>query len=261
MKRREFLAAGAGALAATATASPLHAQTSGGKEYYELRCYHFENEEKRQTSIKFIGDVAIPALNRIGVKPVGVFIPEPEEGDKSLKLWLLMPHASAESIVTVMSKLGEDGTFLNDGADYIDVPFDQPHFQRYESSILVAFDDHPKLTVPSQADTRVYQLRIYESATEVSGVRKVEMFNEGGEIAIFRRVGLNPVIFGKALVGSKLPNLTYMLGFDDRAAGEAAWQKFLADPAWKELKGQERYKNTVSGITNIWLKPAAGSQM
>jgi hypothetical protein len=51
------------------------------------------------------------------------------------------------------------------------------------------------------------------------------MFNEGGEIAIFRRTGLAPVFFGEALVGSKIPNLTYMLGFDDMEALEKGWPR------------------------------------
>ena len=82
-----------------------------------------------------------------------------------------------------------------------------------------------------------------------------------GEIAIFRRVGLAPVFFGEALVGTRLPNLTYMLGFDNRQAAETAWTKFRADPEWIKLKAVAKYKETVSNITNIYLNPAEGSQI
>ena len=80
------------------------------------------------------------------------------------------------------------------------------------------------------------ELRIYESHSMKKGQKKIEMFNTGGELDIFGKVGLTPVFFGEALVGLKLPNLTYMLGFDNEEAKEAAWKAFLAHPDWKKLK-------------------------
>ncbi len=87
------------------------------------------------------------------------------------------------------------------------------------------------------------------------------MFNGGGEIAIFRKTGLMPVIFGEALIGPKLPNLTYMVGFDDEEAQEKAWQAFRSHPDWAKLKSDPQYKDTVPNITNILLRPAACSQI
>lgn len=78
---------------------------------------------------------------------------------------------------------------------------------------------------------------------------------------IFRRTGMNPVFFGQSLVGTKLPNLTYMLGFDDMDAKQKGWDTFRDDPGWKKLKAEAYYKDTVSNITNIMLRPAACSQI
>ena len=89
----------------------------------------------------------------------------------------------------------------------------------------------------------------------------MRLFEAGGEIEIFQRVGLAPVFFGEALIGTKLPNLTYMLGFDNREASDTAWDVFRADPAWIKLKAVQKYKETVSNITNIYLTPAACSQI
>ena len=72
---------------------------------------------------------------------------------------------------------------------------------------------------------------------------------------------MQPVFFGETLVGTKLPNLTYMLVFDDMDARKANWAKFLADPAWKKLRSDPAYKDTVSNITNIFLRPAPFSQI
>ena len=89
------------------------------------------------------------------------------------------------------------------------------------------------------------------------------MFNDAGEIEIFRRVGLNPVFFGEALVGSKMPNLTYMLVFESDEQRAANWKKFGADPDWQRLRGMAEYadKAILSGITNLPLKPADYSQV
>jgi len=91
--------------------------------------------------------------------------------------------------------------------------------------------------------------------------KKVEMFNTGGEIAIFRHTGLDPVFFGQSLVGTRLPNLTYMLGFDDMDSKEKSWDRFRNDPGWKKLKAEPYYKDTVSKVTNILLRPALCSQI
>jgi hypothetical protein len=72
---------------------------------------------------------------------------------------------------------------------------------------------------------------------------------------------MDPVFFGESLIGPKLPNLTYMLGFDDMDAKEKAWSKFRVDPDWLKLKANTYYKDTVSNITNIMLRPASCSQI
>ena len=90
-------------------------------------------------------------------------------------------------------------------------------------------------------------------------MKKIQMFNEGGEIAIFRRVGMRPVFFGQTLIGSKLPNLTYMLEFDNEQTMTTAWNGFRGDADWKKLSGDETYTDTVSNITNLVLRPVEGS--
>lgn len=72
---------------------------------------------------------------------------------------------------------------------------------------------------------------------------------------------MQPVFFGEALIGTRLPNLTYMLGFEDMPASKKAWGRFLGEPAWKKLSKDPAYKDTVSRITNMFLRPTAYSQI
>jgi len=234
-----------------------HSETS--KQYLDLRHYEFATAEQQAAFGQFMADAAIPALNRLGISPVGVF--KEAEADK-LGLYVLLPHPSLASVGTANTLLLADKTFQKAGSAVIDSPKGSPVYKRFESSLLLSFDDCPKVEVPSKKATRVFQLRIYESHNATKAKRKIEMFNErGGEIAIFRKTGLNPVFFGESVVGKLMPNLTYMVGFDDAEAQKAAWSAFGKHPDWNRVKSLEYFKGTVSNITNIVLRPAACSQI
>ncbi|TVS13790.1 MAG: NIPSNAP family containing protein [Planctomycetaceae bacterium] len=261
MRRREFLAV-SGAMGVWPLAQTVsEAQQPRGhqRDYYELRTYQLETQEQRKAFDRFAADAAIPALNRLGISPVGVFYPLEGIGPA----YVLLTHPSPESVATLTERLANDDEFLQRGAAWLDAPATRPAYQRMESSLFVAFTGMPHLETPAESPDRVFQLRIYESPSVKTGQKKIEMFNDAGEIAIFRRVGLNPVFFGEALVGSKMPNLTYMLGFESDEDRAAAWKRFGADPQWQELRAMEEYadKKILSGITNLMLQPATYSQI
>ena len=266
MKRRAFLAAScvAGMAPLSQLAQAKEGDNAPAKQLIELRKYELEAGDKAKRFTEFLGKVAVPALNRIGIKNVGVFSIEsinkqPQEDNADV--YVVLPHCCFESVVTATARLLEDEEYLKAGAEVLDCEKSDPAFKRIESSLSLAFDDCPKLEVPSQKESRVLQLRIYESHNQKKAKKKVEMFNEGGESALFRKLGLNPVFFGETLVGTLFPNLTYMLGFDDDAALESAWGTFVKHPEWKRISSLPQYKDTVSRITNIILRPVEGSQV
>ena len=82
------------------------------------------------------------------------------------------------------------------------------------------------------------------------------MFDDA-EIGIFRRLGMTPVFFGQTLIGRNLPNLSYMLAFDDLAARERLWRTFGADAEWQKLRVQPGLSDAeiVSSISNTILRP------
>ena len=88
------------------------------------------------------------------------------------------------------------------------------------------------------------------------------MFNTG-EIDIFRKTGLNPVFFGESLVGTLIPNLTYMLAFDDMNQSNANWKNFMSDPDWKNISSKPEYadRKIITNIHNTYLRPAPYSQI
>ena len=118
----------------------------------------------------------------------------------------------------------------------------------------------PQLKVPEKKG-RIFEIRTYESHSEKFAKKKIDMFNKGGEIEIFLETGLMPVFFGESLIGPRMPNLTYMLVFDDMADHDASWSRFIASPKWKKLSGDAQYKDTVSNIHNRILRPLGYSQI
>jgi len=259
MKRREFLTAAS--VAGMAGLSPLAAaaeKKDGEREYYEFRQYRLHVGTKKKVVGDFLRKVGIPAMNRIGIGPVGVF--EAKYGPNSPTLYVMLVHKSLETVVNSSSLLMADDEYLKAGADFVNAPLSDPAFVRIESSLMVAFKGLPKLRVPEKK-TRIFELRTYESHSAKAGKKKIEMFNEGGEIGVFLKTGLEPVFFGETLIGPKIPNLTYMLVFEDLVDRDNKWKVFSSDPDWKKLRGNPDYKDTVSNITDIIIQPTQYSQI
>ena len=267
MKRRAFLKT---SLAASALASvsqsdiPAAAAESSGvanREVYELRAYRLKSGGSRELLDGYLEKAAIPALNRLGVKTVGVFNEiEPKD---SLAVWLLVPYPSLESFSTAVSRLSDDPEYQKAGAQYLQTPKDSPAFERIDSWLLLAFSGLPRLELPvfsRERKPRIFEMRTYESHSELKALKKVDMFNSG-EIDVMREVGLGPVFYGQALVGRDLPHLTYMLSAEDRDAHKKHWGGFGKHPVWNKLNKDPLYADTVSKITSRFLEPTAYSQI
>jgi hypothetical protein len=135
---------------------------------------------------------------------------------------------------------------------------------RFETTLLRAFPLVPRVRVPAETagnKPRIFELRTYESHSEAAALRKIEMFNQGGEIGIFDRVGLRSVFYGQTLVGQRQPNLVYMTVHTDMVAREKAWEAFGNSPDWKTLRADPAFANTVSATTVTFLRPTAYSQI
>ena len=133
-----------------------------------------------------------------------------------------------------------------------------------ESSLLRAFRTMPGIEVPAAGKgSHIFELRVYESMNAKAGKRKVKMFDDDGEIDIFRRCGMLPVFFGETIVGGKMPNLTYMLAYDDLAARDKAWRAFGSHPDWLKLRARPELADPllVSNISNAILRPSPFSDI
>jgi hypothetical protein len=267
LNRRDFLktslaASATAALAGMpATAKAADSPASSG-EYYELRAYRLRPGASHALLDAYMEKAFIPAVNARGVEAVGVFT-EPAAKDGPA-VWVLIPHPSLESVSSVTASLNADPAVQAAGMEYLSSPTkEQPAFDRIDSWLLLPFSGLPKLVVPALAregKPRIFELRTYESFSELKALKKVAMFN-AGEIGVMQEVNLSPVFYGQALVGRDLPHLTYMLCSADMAAHKKNWDAFLAHPIWIKLKNDPFYADTVQKITSRFLVPAAYSQI
>jgi NIPSNAP len=261
MHRRNFLAASALSLAGqTASAQ----SSAAAPEYYDFRRYQLASGPGTKLTDQYFSEALIPAANRLGIGPVGAF--SVYFGPDTPAYYLLLPSSKLETLATAELQLARDAVFMKAAAPFWDAPGGAPPFITIESTLLRAFEGYPKLTVPPAAakkEKRIYQLRTYVSPTNMDHVRKVDMFDHG-EFDIFAKAGAAGVFYADALIGPRLPSLTYMLSFPDLQALEAGWTKFTADPDWRKLSADPRFKldpPTVSNTTSLVLRPLAYSQV
>ena len=259
MKRRAFLQSSLAASCLPFASSTLQAAEgdSSARQYLVWSRYVLENLQQHERVSRFLSGAALPALGRLGIQPVGVFTDMELEKDPSI--FLLAPFDSWQQFSSLTGRLAEDSTFVDAASDYLNTDKADPAYQRIERQLMYAFAGMPRVQIP-RTGQRMFELRMYESHNELKARLKIEMFNEA-ELAIFKKVGLDPVFFGETLFGSNLPNLTYMLGYRDEAEKDQVWKAFLADPDWVALKDQERYRDTVSTIVSRFLKPTGYSQI
>jgi hypothetical protein len=268
MERRVFLAASTTAALAHSrelAADPRDgaAPAPGGKPLLlELRRYRLRNGPLQTRFSAYAKEALVPALGRAGIAPVGAWTVS--FGSHSPTLHLLLPHKDAESLLTLESRLAADADYGKAAASLLALPPSDPPFERCDSSLIGAVPTQPGVEKPAgeaAGASRVFELRTYRSPSEPAGRKKVEMFEAGGELGIFQRLGMHTVFFGRDLVGAGLPSLTYMLAFADTAAREKAWAAFRDDAAWLKLRDQPAYVDVVSGIDAAILRPTDYSQI
>ena len=253
MRRRHFLASAAG----VGFAMPALSALPKG-HILELRHYHLRNNSDQQMAgiTAFLKTHALPASQRAGVLTQGAFANL--IGGAGPFVILLNSYPSLAAMEASTQKLAEDKLFQKALDEYYAKP--GLSYVRVESTLLRGFDSMPAIEAPplevAEGKTHIFELRTYASDDNATLRSKIKMF-ESGEIGIFKRLGMRPVFFGSALAGANMPNLTYMLCYDNLAHREKVWQSFGADTEWAKLRATPGWSDAeiVSGITNTMLRP------
>ena len=228
------------------------------REFYQLKTYTLANEKQENMVDAYLQDAYLPALKRMGIHNVGVFKMHPNNYIVSNKIFVLIPFSSLDKLYSIGPKLGEDEAYQQAGKEYIGSSYEFPPYIRVNTTLMLAFEDMPKMSpskVAGPRADRIYELRSYESPTEEIFRNKVDMFNAGGEIVLFEDLGFNAVFYAEVLSGDKMPNLMYMTTFKNQETRDELWKSFGAAPKWKEISSMPKYQNNVSHIDRMFLYP------
>lgn len=241
--------------------TPLLSRSEAGKaarEFYQLTVYYYNNNEQEQVLDKYLQQALLPALHKMKIANVGVFKSISNDTATLNSMYVLVPGKSLEMLKSIPGKLSSDAAYQAAGSDYINAGYKTPPYARMEVVLLQAFSLAPKMQPPAlkgERKERIYELRSYESATEKIFANKVQMFNEGDEIGLFKRLNFNAIFYGEVIAGSKMPNLMYMTSFENKADRDAHWKSFVDDPYWKKLSAMPEYQHNVSHIDIMFLRP------
>lgn len=240
----------------------MQAQTvkAGQRAIIELRYYKMRSGAQVERTSGYLQHGFLPAATRAGAGPLGFF--NALIAQDSPFLLSLASYASLAAYESAREKMAVDGEFqkawdeYNSGAEL--------NYIRMESSVLWAFPSMPNVAAPPARPpgqgARIFELRTYESPNEKTLERKIKMFGDG-EIECFRRAGMIPVFFGQTIVGARMPNLSYMLAYDDLAARDKTWKAFSADPEWQKLRAMPGLSDAeiVNNISNALVRPTGFS--
>jgi hypothetical protein len=232
--------------------------TAAGRDFYQIQVFRLSGKAQEERVDNYLKSAYLPALHRAGIKTVGVFKPIPSDTTSGKQIIVWLPLTSLDQLDKLQNALAKDADYQKAGADVLNAPFDNVPFKRKESTLLKAFPDSPKFFIPkfsTKPSERIYELRSYEGPTENLFRQKVKMFNEGGEIKIFKSLEFNAVFNAEVISGSTMPNLMYLTTFADKTSHDAHWKAFGSHPDWKKLSSLAEYKNTVSKHVIMLLYP------
>lgn len=228
----------------------------GSRYYYQFKIYHLKTKAQEDGLDNYLKAAYVPALHRAGIPNVGVF--KAIDKDSEQLVYVFVPFKSVKQMEGLNAKLAADNQYQTDGKDYIDAPYNNVPYRRVETIILKAFEEAPMPLVPqlsSPKSERVYELRSYEGPTEKLYANKVQMFNKGNEVGLFKRLGFNAVFYSEVIAGSHMPNLMYMTTFNNKADRDKHWEAFTNDAEWKTLSAKPEYQHNVSKADIMFVRP------
>jgi len=226
------------------------------QEFYEIKVYHFKTADQEKALDDYLQHALVPALHKMGISKTGVFKPLANDTAADKLIYVFMPLKSFDQLLSLPGQLDKDADYNTAGSAYLNAVYNNPPFTRMESILLKAFRMAPQMQLSGLTGShaeRIYELRSYECPTEKLYLNKVHMFNEGGEVPLFKRLEFNAIFYADVINGSHMPNLMYMTSFDNIASREQHWKTFSADAEWKKLSSMPEYQHNVSKAEIILL--------
>jgi hypothetical protein len=148
---------------------------------------------------------------------------------------MILGFRSIAEFWSVRAKLNEDKELEKAFEAWQSGP--EPPFEQQTNALLEATGYSPEVVPldPPPTTPRIFELRVYRSPS-YQHLKAVHERFAGPEIKIFHKVGVNPILYTSTVIGPNMPNLTYLIPFENLAAREKAWNAFAADPEWVKAR-------------------------
>lgn len=234
-----------------AAARPAGAAGEKRTGFYVLETFYLQQGAQVARMHEYFSKVALPVLQRVRHTGPVIYL-ESLVAPHMPQMIAIYGFQSLDEMWGVHTRIMQDPELVKNFEqwDSGDAPFDQ------QSSVLLeAADYSPKIVTPAEPPKapRIFELRVYHSPTW----RQLKALHErfaGPEIQIFHRVGVHPLLYSSTLIGPNMPNLTYLIPFENLAAREKAWDAFGADPDWVKVRKESIEKHgQISSVIQISL--------
>jgi hypothetical protein len=228
---------------------------TGKRRVFTLENYYLKNGTQMARIQDHIAKASLPALSRVHTGPKIVL--EALVAPHMPQVAVILGFQSVEELWSVRSKIMGDEE-LAKACEAWETHPEQP-YEHFSTSLLEATDYCPEVKNDAEprGASRIFELRVYHSPTW----RQLRALHErfaGPEIRIFHRAGVHPILYSSTAFGQNMPNLTYLIPFEDLAAREKAWNAFAADPEWVKVRKESIEKHgQISSVIQIALYRSA----
>jgi hypothetical protein len=266
MNRRGFLSRGAPAatLGLAAAAQSTFSATSTvdmptRSSYYECGFIRLEYGSQVNRMLSWLEKRALPLFQKHHFGPMGFFTVD--VGPDTPAVFFIVSFPGLTEMETLWGSLDRDPEYA---AAMTELERTEPAFYREDARLLRATTFCPPFTASPAGDPphKLYELRIYESPTH----RQLGYLHDrfaGGEIEIFHKSGIHPILYADTIFGPNLPNMTYLIPFESEAHREKAWAAFRGNPGWVKIRDEsiQQAGEIVRNITNTLLTPTSFSMI
>jgi hypothetical protein len=264
--RRKFLLRDAPAAAAGLAAAlqrDFWAYANGGKTMsgpvYELATTRLQFGVQVSYLLEWMEKRALPLLVKYRFGPMGFFTVE--VGSHIPAVVSIRAHPSLAEMEAVWARVSADSEWA---AARSELEASGPAFDREDDALLLATAFSPPLKAagPGEPAHKIIELRIYESPTFKQLGYLHDRF-AGGEIEIFHKCGIHPILYADTIHGPNRPNMVYLIPFESEAHREAAWTAFRNDPDWQRMRDESIRcgGEIVRNVTNMILVPTSFSMI
>lgn len=231
-------------------------EKESARDYYLIQVYHCTTTKQIENIDAFLKNTFLPYLHKNGIKKIGVFAPLNNDTAADKKLYVWVPFKNIQKLDELDQKIEALDPMGNAPIIHLETADGSLPYTRIEKIITRAFKFQPQYATTStltKSSSRVYEYRSYESPTDAMHLKKVHMFNEGGEVKLFASLNFNAIFYSKVIAGSSMPNLIYMTSFNSMEDRNAHWKSFVEAPIWKKISTAPEYLNLVNRNETILM--------